>query len=269
MRVQQEILISPNKNLKAIIEGGELISFNFLGEELIHDKKKGWNNSDTEMFPIVGPTEKTNFKITTPKGEAILDQHGIARLINFQRTHKTRQKIRYSKFYNAYSNLQNPKASPNKLNPQIVFWPYDFEIIKTLDISNEKLTIEFIIKCDTTMPYMFGYHPAFKLSGKKEEFIYLDKKLNLYYGEVEEQGNFAYQVNNLSTVQLIRKDRNLNIEIKTYGFENMMFWTNDSSMICIEPITHPPFTRTQSYFEKRILGPQKFKVEIIPKKFQE
>ena len=41
----------------AKIEDGELVSYRLKGHEFIHQKgSPGWRNSDTEMFPVIGPT---------------------------------------------------------------------------------------------------------------------------------------------------------------------------------------------------------------------
>jgi len=74
------ILSSADKNSIVKIEEGELISYLKNGEEIIHQKgNPGWKNSDTEMFPIIGPTETNNFIVSTPKGNCIQDQHGLLR----------------------------------------------------------------------------------------------------------------------------------------------------------------------------------------------
>lgn len=226
------------------------------------------------MFPIVGPTQQTDFKIETPSGEAILDQHGIARLINFELNQKTSQSLKYSRVYKENTNLNNPKASNNNSNPKEVFWPYNFEMNKTFNLTDEELIIEFEIMCEEAMPYMFGYHPAFKLSGNKNEFVsisgngFLSKSKNVSYNQIEQKENTAYQVKNISNSELVRPDKELKIEIKTKGFNNMMFWTNHSSMLCVEPITHLPYPTTTTYFGNKILGPKKYKVTITPKKIQ-
>jgi len=69
------ILISPDKNSVVKIDKGELVSFLKNDEELIHQKRQpGWRNSDTEMFPVIGPTEVNGFMVATPKGNAVQDQ---------------------------------------------------------------------------------------------------------------------------------------------------------------------------------------------------
>lgn len=44
---QRDVIISPNKDLVVEVENGELVSFKFFEEELIHNKEQGWKSSDT------------------------------------------------------------------------------------------------------------------------------------------------------------------------------------------------------------------------------
>ena len=49
------VLRSTNSLSEVVLEKGELISFQKEGVEYIHQKgDRGWSNSDTEMFPIIG-----------------------------------------------------------------------------------------------------------------------------------------------------------------------------------------------------------------------
>ena len=65
-------LVSEDRSAVVVIDQGELISFKKNNEELIHQKgDPGWINSDTEMFPVVGPTEKFDHTIITSRGPAV------------------------------------------------------------------------------------------------------------------------------------------------------------------------------------------------------
>ena len=62
MMNEQVVLKSADNNSLVTLEKGELVSYKIHNEELIHQKgMPGWRNSDTEMFPLIGPTEKNNF----------------------------------------------------------------------------------------------------------------------------------------------------------------------------------------------------------------
>ena len=76
--------VSNGKNTVSI-DQGELISYKIKGEEFIHQKgSPGWRNSDTEMFPVIGPTAQNNFMVPSPKGDSFQDQHGILREMPYQ-----------------------------------------------------------------------------------------------------------------------------------------------------------------------------------------
>ena len=63
---------------------GELISFQKDNQEYIHQKgSKGWGNSDIEMFPVIGPTSKNKYTVHTKNGDAIQDQHGMLREMEY------------------------------------------------------------------------------------------------------------------------------------------------------------------------------------------
>jgi hypothetical protein len=73
-----------HKNTSATIEKGELTSFKVAGIEYMHQKKsKGWGHTEIEMFPIIGPISKNNYRVHTKKGDAILDQHGLLRELDY------------------------------------------------------------------------------------------------------------------------------------------------------------------------------------------
>ena len=77
-------LYSPDNQSKVKIDSGELVSYQKFGNEFMHHKEDlGWDHSDTEMFPIIGATQKNNFKVSTPKGECVQDQHGLLRNLNY------------------------------------------------------------------------------------------------------------------------------------------------------------------------------------------
>ena len=65
-----------NKNSQVGIDAGELVSYVVNGHEFIHQKgSPGWGSADTEMFPIIGPVNEAGFRVQTPKGSAVQDQH--------------------------------------------------------------------------------------------------------------------------------------------------------------------------------------------------
>lgn len=233
------ILTSPDKHSIVKIDKGELVSYIKNNEELIHQKgEPGWRNSDTEMFPIVGPTNDTNFKVSTPKGIANQDQHGLLReleyhLIEFKENSATLEKI-----YKANAQIKNSKY-PEKSTEEFVSWPYDFTFKKSFILSNQSLNISFEINSEKGMPFMLGYHPAFKLSGDGSEICQTNSH-SVSIKNIMDGGSSAYPILETNELKLI-KEKGLNIAIKTEGFNNFMCWTEVNNMLCIEPITKYPY----------------------------
>lgn len=232
-------LISDNKLAIVKINKGELVSYLINNEELIHQKgTAGWRNSDTEMFPIIGPTDINNFIVSTPKGNCIQDQHGVLRELNYMLIHSSATTAVYQKKYNANSAVKNSKF-PEKSPKELVFWPYDFTFKKSFELTDTSLKITFEIEAEIGMPFMLGYHPAFKLSGNFSEICKTEnQEVNLQ--KIMAGGNTAYPILNCNEVTLI-KQNGVNISIKTTGFKGFMFWTEVPTMLCIEPITAYPY----------------------------
>tara|TARA_R110001583_G_scaffold412_2_gene3821 strand:+ start:62354 stop:63139 length:786 start_codon:yes stop_codon:yes gene_type:complete len=247
-------MILTSKDTQSIvkIEKGELVSYKKDNEELIHQKgEPGWRNSDTEMFPIIGPTETNNFMVSTPKGNCIQDQHGLLRELEYIVLKNDNNSVIFQKEYTANSHIKNTKY-PNKSTKEFVFWPYNFVFKKSYTVSNDSLLISFEIESEKGMPFMLGYHPAFKLSGNGSE-ICKTIDHNATIKNIMKGGSSAYPILNTNEISLI-KENGSNISIKTEGFNNFMLWTEVPTMLCIEPITKYPYTT------KKELSPDMFKI---------
>jgi len=244
---------------------GELISYQLDGNEYIHQKgSPGWRNSDTEMFPIIGPTADANFRVHTPKGLAIQDQHGLLRELPYQIIEETATSAVFQKKYKANSEVDNSKY-PEKSTEKHLKWPYDFKFQKRFELTENGLEINFIISGENGMPFMLGYHPAFNLVSEKPFVIANRKEISLT--DVLAVGSRALQVENCNEIML--KDKNT-IQIKTEGFGNFMLWTEVENMICIEPITFYPYAVAQDNLSKGFEFLHEtnkiFKIHILVKK---
>ncbi len=238
--MNQHILTSIDKESTVVIDQGELISYSKYGEELIHQKgDPGWRNADTEMFPIIGPTESNGFIVPTERGEAVQDQHGLLRELSYQVISENDHSITYNKDYFKNSPVKNSKY-PDKSSKKIVSWPFSFSFTKKFSLTDDALRIVFEIKGEPGMPFMLGYHPAFKLSGKNTvSFSTVNKHMTLQ--NILDVGSIAYPVLHTDEISLIKKD-GYNLKISTKGFNNFMLWTEVPNMVCIEPITAYPYT---------------------------
>lgn len=264
--MEPQILISPDKNSIVKIDQGELVSFLKNKEELIHQKgQPGWRNSDTEMFPVIGPTDANDFTVATPKGNAIQDQHGLLRELSYTLKESGETFAVFQKDYAANSIIKNSKF-PEKSPEKKLHWPYDFRFKKRHELSNDSLKITFEIEAGKGMPFMLGYHPAFKLSGDKSE-ICKTKLQEVSLQKIMDGGSTAYPVLNTQEIKLI-KSKGFNISIKTKGFDNFMLWTEVPNMLCIEPITAYPYTKEAPPLSEKLFnlsnGRDYFEVVIKP-----
>ena len=217
-----------------------MVSYQLNDYEYIHQKgSPGWRNSDTEMFPVIGPTAEAGFRLHVPRGNAIQDQHGLLRELDFLLLSNTKTTAEYVKTYKAGTVIKNSKF-PDKSSAQLLIWPFSFEFYKNFQITDKHLEISFRISGEKDMPFMLGYHPAFKLNNDNPVIITEDQTISL--DAVIGAGSRALEVNDCQSV-VLRDAKELNI--KTEGFKHFMLWTEVSNMICIEPITFYPYTVEQ------------------------
>ncbi|MEM0933402.1 MAG: aldose 1-epimerase [Bacteroidota bacterium] len=245
------------------IDAGELVSFEVNGHEFIHQKgSPGWGSADTEMFPIIGPVAEAGYTVNTPKGEAILDQHGHLRLLSYALTSKSETHLSFAKVYQAETPVRNKKY-PEKSEKQYLSWPYSFEFEKHFNLNANGLEVTLKIKGDPGMPFMLGYHPAFKLRSDSPVVIAKDRIISL--DEILDVGSRALQVAKCESISL--KDEK-EITISTEGFGHFMCWTEVPNMVCIEPITFYPYAVPQRDLHRgfqQLEGTSEFKVMLTTK----
>lgn len=262
--MNSKILIK-DLNSETTIEKGELISFKYNQKEYIHQKgNKGWRKSDDEMFPVIGPTSKNNFRVHTKNGDAIQDQHGLLREMDYECISANENSAKFIKKYTKNTAVKNSKF-PEKSTEEFLKWPFDFIFEKNFKLKNDVLTIDFIITSDENMPFMLGYHPAFLLSNTGNETLEAGtEKITLT--DVYKSGSNAFPV--LGTEKIILNNINKNdLEISTNGFHNFMLWTEVDNMLCIEPITQYTSYTDQKFSEENMTlskGLNTFSVHIKP-----
>ena len=252
-------------NSTVTIDKGELISYTFDDKEYIHQKgNKGWRKSDDEMFPIIGPTDKNNFRVHTKNGDAIQDQHGLLRELQYSLISSDENSAQFIKNYKKNTLIKNSKF-PEKSSEEFLNWPFDFTFEKNFKLENGVLKIDFIVTSVENMPFMLGYHPAFLLSNTgKETFISKDTLYNLT--DVYKAGSNAFAILNSDTIVLKNIDKK-DLQITTKGFDNFMLWTEVDNMVCIEPITQYTSYTNQKFSEENMSlskGKNTFSVAIKP-----
>ncbi|WP_106793730.1 aldose epimerase [Aquimarina sp. Aq78] len=230
-------LYSPDKKTIATIDHGELISYQVDSIEVMHQKgDAGWGNTEIEMFPTIGSTKENQFSVQTPKGDAKLDQHGILRVMDYLPVRIEKSSASFHKKYAANTQLSNHKY-PNKSSQQWLNWPYDFEFIKTFELSNEALKIIFEIKSEKDMPLMLGFHPAFKIYS--QNIIMKTAGQNISLDAILEAGASAFLLKDCREISFTNNG-SLAVNLKTNGFKHIMLWSEVTNMVCIEPITFYP-----------------------------
>ena len=244
------------------VDRGELVSYTVNGHEFIHQKgSPGWGSADTEMFPIIGPVNEAGFKVQTPKGNATQDQHGHLRLMDYELVESSPIKAVFHKEYKSGTQIKNKKY-PEKSDVEFLDWPYSFQFKKQFLLSAEGLEIKFEISGDAEMPFMLGYHPAFKIHGDYP--IIKANQSEITLDEVLEVGSRALQVANCTELTLLDEK---SLTIKTEGFEHFMCWTEVSNMICLEPITFYPYAVAQKNLNEgfqNLNNETVFKVMLLP-----
>ena len=245
------------------IDAGELVGFEVDSHEFIHQKgSPGWSSADTEMFPIIGPVNEADFQVDVPRGKAIQDQHGHLRQFPYEMVSINKTEAIYSKEYQAGTPIRNSKY-PSKSKEEWLNWPYSFQFEKKFILHQDYLEIVFTISGDSGMPFMLGYHPAFKLHSDDPVIQTRDREITL--GEVLAVGSRALQVVNHNEITL-RDEKE--ITIKTEGFGHFMCWTEVRNMVCIEPITFYPYAVEQHNLHRgfqELSDVRVLKVELPPK----
>jgi len=256
-------LISVNKKSIVKIEKGELISYIKNEQEFIHQKgNKGWRKSDDEMFPVIGPTDKNNFRIHTKNGDAIQDQHGLLRELEYELIFADEKSVKFIKKYQNNTKIRNSRY-PEKSTEEFLFWPFDFQFEKHFIVTNDILKIDFIIRSEKGMPFMLGYHPAFLLSSTGKEII-TTKREKVTLANIYKVGHNAFPLLNCNRLVLENIDKN-DLQISTKGFDNFMLWTTVDNMLCIEPITQYTSYTDQKFSENNMRlseGKNSFSVEL-------
>ncbi|NVN17696.1 aldose 1-epimerase [Muricauda sp. HICW] len=250
-------------NTTVKIDAGELVGYEVNGHQFIHQKgSPGWGSADTEMFPIIGPVNEAGFRVKTPKGEAVQDQHGLLRQMDYQLEHQTETSAVFVKEYQSGTGVYNSKF-PEKSTEEKLTWPYDFRFEKSFLLTDNSLEIHFKVSGEEAMPFMLGYHPAFKLHSKSPVILAKGKEISL--DEVLAVGSRALQVDDCTSITL-RDEKEITIE--TEGFGNFMCWTEVRNMVCIEPITFYPYAVEQSNLHQgfqELKDTAQFKVVLRPK----
>ncbi|MEN8790312.1 MAG: aldose 1-epimerase [Flavobacteriaceae bacterium] len=235
------MLILKNDTIQVGIDKGELTSLKLGEHQYIHQKgAPGWQHSDTEMFPIIGPTAEVGYRVHVPRGNAILDQHGLLREMDYELVEHSSTSARFRKTYTKGMVVANSKF-PERSTAQRLIWPFDFQFEKYFELYEKELRIQFTVAGERDMPFMLGYHPAFKLYSDNPRIEAKERTVELE--EIMDAGSKALELSDCERVVL--KDLHA-LEISTEGFGHFMLWTEVPNMLCVEPITFYPYNAAQT-----------------------
>lgn len=260
---QTKIQDDEEKHLVTIVNG-QIVSYEFKGEEFWHGggkpedmkldaDKLGWPHSEIVMFPIIG--KSLDHKVVNPdfsKSVFPLDQHGISRALNWELLDDKDNSFLFRQYYSG-NGVLNPKfrklGSPGKLRYM------NFSLQKAAHLAHHGIVVQFVLKNlerYRLMPFNFGWHPAFRLSGDPRKVYVLAGGKSIPFIEVVRASQkAAYFMEKVSSVELIDEGAQRALSFDAVGTKDMMFWSPsfNSGMMCIEPLTHLPEPGSRYFVE--------------------
>ena len=238
-------VVSINKNEHEYIHGGAL------PEKLKRrEDKNGWQRSDLEMFPVVGPV----YDLCINSGNTLypMGQHGIIRTLRPLRGEFSDYNAAFHYEYNG-EDVDNIKGKdPARIN----FQPFRFS--KFIDTKNKKVEQLFTIKnlSNEDMRYNFGLHPAFKLEGSIDDWKLSIPGENVFQLETildDIKKNDTVFLKNNKNLILYNNNIQKSVTLDFDDFNHSMLWTKDPhnpTFLCMEPVRHLPelIKGVQRYF---------------------
>jgi galactose mutarotase-like enzyme len=217
-------LVSLQRDKVEYMHGGGLPE-----EQKSAEDKKGWQNSEIVMFPIVGPAKEN--KIIIHGGEYPLGQHGIARHLPWSIMSQNAQGITFLQEYDANEPVQHGKmAFP-------MAWSHAYSMEKTYRLEKEKFVAEFSIqnRSSTPMPFMLGWHPAFRMSDKKESVTITANDQTITLDQVLEASMKSALF--VTGKEIMYTDDEKSFTVRSDMGKFMLWSPADTLLLCIEPVT--------------------------------
>jgi galactose mutarotase-like enzyme len=216
--------------------------------------KIGWGNSELVMFPIVGPAHKGVLELD--EGAAALGQHGFARHIQWEQVSASDTAVRYRYSHRADAPIRNTKK-PSDTEPQTLTWPFPVLLEKLYELTSHGFTAHFTIQNLGTkaMPYMLGWHPAFRVS-ETAAVKTLDSQgvMETYTLEaIRAASKSGAQTTRSSHATLLSDDRVVHIHTNMPYF---MLWSPEGApFVCIEPVTGLQHPQRKNLHGEHVLQP--------------
>lgn len=272
-----------------VAKNGQLVSLSLDDIEWIHgggrdleyqnkEDTKGWKSSNVMCFPVFGPVNENTIEV---KGKRFsMNQHGILRALE-KEISVSDNSISTRTKHDGKSNVRNLKYNdnlpPTSQNNPCQYWPFDCEVLEKFSFGKEgelKVQHTVINKDPVVMPFMFGWHPAFKTQGSiKEGFLTLSNGKEVSLEEVIAAGNASVLLEGVDNIDYFNEQSGLGFNISSQGYNgNWVVWMPDGQeqMFCLEPVSHFPIIGRQ-YFDNVLfetLGSQESKTyETLIKPF--
>ena len=224
------------------------------------EDRLGWPNSELVTFPVFGPVADYQVKVNIHGQEIVcpMDQHGISRHLDWKLQPGTDDySATFVQSHDGKTRIHNTRY-PKKGNPEFLEWPFAFDLEKRVVATYEgDLVIELTLKnrSDLDMPYMFGFHPAFKNQGlfNSGSFIAQDASVVHLAKVIEASGMHNHELDRTgeTLVGYRNRESRRGFLLSTDGFQNLALWSpsQDAGMFCIEPVTHFA-SKDRQYFLK-------------------
>ncbi len=235
----KDVLELSKGNLRARINRAtsQLYSLEFGGNEFMwgggkpeelktQEEKKGWQNSEIIMFPIVGPAKDN--KITVDGKDYPMGQHGIVRHLGFEQCVNSGDVAGYVQEYTEETKVQTHKG--------VSEFPFSYEMYKSYILDADSILFKLEVKntSEKNMCYAIGWHPAFRIDDpssiirtKSGEVYTIDK-----IKELSKTG--ALKLKGVDEVEYVSK---LGTVTLRSNFGNIQIWSPEEDLICIEPVS--------------------------------
>ncbi|HKU50233.1 MAG TPA: hypothetical protein VJP79_09800 [Nitrososphaera sp.] len=199
-------------------------------------ERRGWQNSEIIMFPVIGALKDSRVKIGGRQYP--MAQHGTCRYAGFTLSDLSDSKATFIQNYRACSTVGHGQ--------NICSFPFGYSLKKTYTIESGELhfSVDVANLSEEPMPFAIGWHPAFLIhspANPDQQFVRIGpsgkeigigaiKKKQSGEGSIVEPGSEAEYVFPHGKVLVSARD---------LGF--MQLWSpEDQGQICLEPISAPP-----------------------------